>query len=574
MKRKRDVKEPGDAQLQDGSIEGEDVAPPTVNDQTVAEQQQQQQETPTKRRPGRPPGSKNRVRTADVQVTNSPAPITPSKPRQTDIQLTTPSKSVRFADDQGGTAPVRNADRSARRKSAQTLIKRTTSGALSDEDALEEGEDELAQDIWGDRNGDAEEEEDEEDEDQLPAEEDQEEEEDGPEGGLSATSTPSKRARGRPRGSRNKPSPPPPPNLPAHEQYFFHNRPSGNKTSNNTLASLSLLSHEEYFDIIRDYIDPHEQERAVLHELHARAFRQWRFESSEGFSICLYGWGSKRNLIMTYAEWLYDMNTASGGGGGEGGETNSRAVDDESEPNIVVVNGYVSSVSIKEIINMIATAAFGANHPYKISGQPGQMMESLLSLLDEHHHHPQLIHHPITLIIHSIDSLQLRGSSTQSLLSRLAAHKNIHLICSADHPSFPLLWDTALRETFNFVFHDTTTFDPYEVEVDVVDSVNELLGRSGRRVGGKEGVGYVLKSLPENARNLYRVLVSEQLAGMEGGIEGGDDGDDNDEDEERQGPGRTSVGDTGGIEYRVLYQKAVEEFICSNEIAFRTLLKE
>jgi len=29
-----------------------------------------------------------------------------------------------------------------------------------------------------------------------------------------------------------------------------------------------------------------------------------------------------------------------------------------------------------------------------------------------------------------------------------------------------------------------------------------------------------------------------------------------------------------GVEYRVLYQKAVEEFICSNEMNFRTLLKE
>lgn len=29
-----------------------------------------------------------------------------------------------------------------------------------------------------------------------------------------------------------------------------------------------------------------------------------------------------------------------------------------------------------------------------------------------------------------------------------------------------------------------------------------------------------------------------------------------------------------GIEYRTLYQKVVEEFICSNEMGFRQLLKE
>ena len=29
-----------------------------------------------------------------------------------------------------------------------------------------------------------------------------------------------------------------------------------------------------------------------------------------------------------------------------------------------------------------------------------------------------------------------------------------------------------------------------------------------------------------------------------------------------------------GLEYRMVYNKAVEEFICSSEMAFRTLLKE
>jgi origin recognition complex subunit 2 len=37
-------------------------------------------------------------------------------------------------------------------------------------------------------------------------------------------------------------------------------------------------------------------------------------------------------------------------------------------------------------------------------------------------------------------------------------------------------------------------------------------------------------------------------------------------------------GDAGGeevaVEYRMVYNKAVEEFICSSEMAFRTLLKE
>ena len=64
----------------------------------------------------------------------------------------------------------------------------------------------------------------------------------------------------------------------------------------------------------------------------------------------------------------------------------------------------------------------------------------------------------------------------------------------------------------------------------------------------------MLRSLPENARNLYRVLVAELLAAID------------DEDGEARGE--------GGVDYKVLYQKVVEEFICSNEMGFRQLLKE
>jgi origin recognition complex subunit 2 len=194
------------------------------------------------------------------------------------------------------------------------------------------------------------------------------------------------------------------------------------------------------------------------------------------------------------------------------------------------------------------------------------MLDNLLALLEEDKNQD------ITLIIHSIDRIPLRRPVTQTLLSRLASHPQVHLIASADHPSFPLLWDSSLRSTYNFVFHDCTTFQPYTAEVDVVDEVHELLGRSGRRVGGKEGVSFVLKSLPENAKNLFRVLIGEQLAAMDEGMDAPEGADDDNDNEDR----RVMVHKRNepGVEYRVLYNKAVEEFICSNEMNFRTLLKE
>ena len=590
---------------------------------------QSEEQTPAKRRRGRPPGSKNKKKppAVDDGVATGSIPATPSAVRQKRNVYETPSKAVRFADSDSPSGPVRTADRSARRKSARNLIQRTISGNLSDEDGLGEDEDDLARDIWdvadsdGDADGGFDQRADSVARRNEQEEEEEEEEEEEAESAPSPASTPSKRPRGRPpkkTTTARKRTPTPPRDLPAHERYFFDNRPGGNKTSNNTLSSLKLLSHEDYFGIMRDYIDHHEQDRALLHGYHARAFRQWRFELSEGYSVCLYGFGSKRKLMMEFADWLCAIDddddereaadavahVDNDGGGGGGGGSSSRGV---SHPNrVVVVNGYVSSLSIKDIIHIVAQAAFGADHGYKLGGQPEQMLDVLLGQLSATAATPtSQPYRPVTLMIHSMDGPSLRSSTTQALLSRLAAHARVRLICSVDQPSFGLLWDSGVREAFNFVFHDGTTFDAYGAEIDVVDAVNDLLGRSGRRIAGKEGVAYVLKSLPENARNLYRVLVAEQLAALD------DDDDDDNDDNDDVGEGTNLDGDGGGdrdrgrdrgryrdaaagvtaapahakrafsgdasagrIEYRVLYQKAVEEFICGSEIAFRTLLKE
>jgi origin recognition complex subunit 2 len=88
--------------------------------------------------------------------------------------------------------------------------------------------------------------------------------------------------------------------------------------------------------------------------------------------------------------------------------------------------------------------------------------------------------------------------------------------------------------------------------------VHELLGRKARRAGGKEGVAFVLRSLPENARARFRLLVGEVLVAVE----------------EQGGAGGGAGEEEVAVEYRMVYNKAVEEFICSSEMAFRTLLKE
>jgi origin recognition complex subunit 2 len=460
----------------------------------------------------------------------------------------TPTQPAQDDSPNGTPTPIRNADRSARRKSNRRLLERTLHGNESAEEALDE-EEHLAEHILSDG------------EEQERADAEANAPEDVP-----VPETPTKRGRGRPKGSgkgpgrpRKQRSPTPPQDLPPHEEYFWQNRPGGTKTSNNTLPSQNLLNHDEYFQAMQLFQDRHVEEREFLLELHSRAFDQWLFELAEGFNVCLYGYGSKRPITERFAVHLYEHYS------GRPLYNNSKKT-----LKIVVVNGYSAGTSIKEVLMTVASA-FIPNH-IKLPNQPTSLLPFLLNYLSE-----KPPSHPIPVLINSIDSPYLRRSPSPAMLASLAAHPSINLVCTTDTPNFPLLWDVGLKAQYKFLFHDATTFAPYEAEIDVVESVNELLGRSGRRIGGRDGVGFVLRSLPENARSLFRILVNEQLASLM--VDGSstidqDHGIDTPWGHETAPQKIAGAEPVQGVEYRVLYHKAVEEFVCSSEVGFRTLLKE
>ena len=199
------------AQLNGSKDESEDAADPLMPAETL---------TPTKTRRGRPPGSGQKRKPLANGVGSEDDAATPLKPKGKKL-FSTPSKAPAKDDDRTDGPIVRNADRSARRKSARTLLDRTATNGLSDEDDFDE-DDLLARKIW--------------DADEAESDDQQEDLEDELAAESAVPVTPSKRKRG-----RRKRSPTPPQNLPPHEQYFWQNRPGKVKTSNNTLSSLSLL---------------------------------------------------------------------------------------------------------------------------------------------------------------------------------------------------------------------------------------------------------------------------------------------------------------------------------------------
>ncbi|OJD15199.1 hypothetical protein AJ78_04530 [Emergomyces pasteurianus Ep9510] len=487
-------------------------------------------DSPETTTPSRKPSSTRNAPNRTKPTSDLNTPTTPKA--KTRSLFSTPTKTNGKRPTNASPSIARNADRSAKRKSARVLLEQ------NDDDDWD-GADQLAQEIWEPEAGQAEVEGDNEEgktKNGTSAEVN---------GAGKAATTPKRRA-GRPKGAKNRRSPTPEGDLPPHERYFFQNRPGPVQTSNNTLAKLSLLTHEEYFEQMGRFVDPLQEEKEFLLELHERSFPQWEFELSEGFNICMCGYGSKRRLVNRFAEWLSQRHS--------------------DPPTIVIVNGYVSSTTIRSILATIIEAILGEDAPSKLGTQPSEVLELLQAILNK-----TPPRRPIMVFINSIDAAPLRRPAHQALLARLASLPSINLLSTADTPNFPLLWDISLRDQFNFVFHDCTTFAPYEVELNVVDEVNNLLGHQVRRIGGKDGVNFVLKSLPENTRKLYRLLVTEILTLL---------GEQNLSDDEQDGDGGgkrdrgVNPGEEIAIEWRTLFHKAAEEFISSSELMFRTQLKE
>ena len=155
--------------LANGHLSEDDAA----SDNTAPE------ETPTKARRGRPPGSGQKAKGHSNGQGPQSQHGTPEKFKSNGL-FSTPVKAVSGIGNVSAPT-VGIADRSARRKSARTLVERTATDGFGDEDAEEE--DVLASKIW--------------DADKVESEDQQEETDGEPGDDDTVPTTPSKRKKGR-----------------------------------------------------------------------------------------------------------------------------------------------------------------------------------------------------------------------------------------------------------------------------------------------------------------------------------------------------------------------------------------
>ncbi len=285
-------------------------------------------------------------------------------------------------------------------------------------------------------------------------------------------------------------------------ERYFEQTASKSKTSNNTLAKLPQLSQLDCVKLLNSYVPPYAQRSLDLVEAHEGLFEEWCYELEQGYSVCLYGFGSKRSLLQKFAE--------------------KECV---NEP-YMIVNGYHPKTDVKTILSTLSGGL----------GSGGSSLEYTMAAITD------APYDAITLIIHNIDGQGLRSDRAQSVLSSLAAHEKVRLICSIDHINAPLLWDTDKMLAYKFLFHDATTYLPYSHETSLLHGWT-LKGTTATLTGDR-GVKWVLQTLSQNAQEIFKILLSEQIQTGE------------------------------AVETIRLYEKAANNFVVSNMQSYQSLLGE
>lgn len=332
------------------------------------------------------------------------------------------------------------------------------------------------------------------------------------------------------------------------EQHNLRFRPS----SNSLALNAPMLEYEEFIPMVELGKMVYNAERKQLFEFHRQIYHQWCFELSQGYSINLFGVGSKVELILDFVEnylmdWYEHMFQTK-----------------DEYPVMMVVNGYNGSTKLKTVIHDIVSAIFtpemqkqnNIRMPKHVSEAFPFLMNHLKKKLSKEH---SMVRPDLVLIVQNIDGEAFRDERSQNFLSQLSALANVWFITSTDNINSSLLWDLYRFKNFNFLWHDVTTYRPYSVEMSFKDVLN--MGRSKKFVGSK-GARYVLTSLNANSRNLYRVLLQMQLQKLREGISA------------KAGKNGLRGNAKNGVEMRLVYEKCLQDYVTSNEMGFRSILGE
>lgn len=298
------------------------------------------------------------------------------------------------------------------------------------------------------------------------------------------------------------------------ESYFVAHSTRGTQTSNRTMAGVSVSGEvgvESNQGVRAAYIG----DLTALCDTTTKQFTHWLFHLANGFNIILYGLGSKRMLLESFAKRHLS-----------------------SVPH-VVVNGYFPGLTVKQLLKTITVDVLHHTGVFKTDSECCTFIASSLATPGEGS--PK----DLFVLIHNIDGPMLQSERVQGVLSHLASSPHVYMIASLDHINAPLMWDQWKLSRFNWTWHDVTSFEQYTVETSYE---NSILAKQAGKLALSSLVN-VLKSLTPNSRKIFDLLVRYQL----------DHCDDS---------------TYTGLSFQDLCLKCREKFLVNSDLTLRTQLTE
>ncbi|CAG8558568.1 20182_t:CDS:1 [Cetraspora pellucida] len=263
-------------------------------------------------------------------------------------------------------------------------------------------------------------------------------------------------------------------------ERYFEDHHMKTRTSNNTLTGVGVLDKAECINILTKIPVKHKTEIEMLSNLYKCQFLQWYIELKSGFNLLFYGYGSKKQLLEEFSDaYLKDRP-------------------------LLVINGFLSKLKIKEIFIQVIS---GINMGVKPKSR--ETLEELTEIIKEYFSDPDRSVQCLYIMIHNIDGQGLRTLQIQNCLSILASCPNIYFIASTDHINATLLFDQDRATKFNWIWHDVTTFNHYEVEPTFEDSP-KVKRRKQQELNIKV-VQSVLSTWNANRRRMFEILAKHQI---------------------------------------------------------------
>ncbi|PQM34939.1 origin of replication complex subunit 2 [Prunus yedoensis var. nudiflora] len=272
--------------------------------------------------------------------------------------------------------------------------------------------------------------------------------------------------------------------------YFLAKELRGSgKRSHSKLSDIDVVDEPELIAAASKIEPKHEKEVKELMNSYKSSYTEWAFELRCGLGLLMYGFGSKKALLEDFASTSL------------------------TEYSVVVVNGYLPGINIKQVVAALAELLWDQlkskrKNPGSSSKvqQPfsSRSMDDLLAFLDEDRTNECYV----CVVIHNIDGPGLRDSETQQVLARVASCSHIRMVASIDHVNAPLLWDKKMVHTqFNWCWHHVPTFAPYKSLTSNAQSVFKVLAEYQLSHSNEEGMP--VDNLYASCRE--RFLVSSQL---------------------------------------------------------------